>query len=357
MIGGEPATRGLYPYAVQIHDRGSLQHTTCVCGGAIVGNFWVLTVQHCVYGKEDNDLIESLDIYVVAGDVAAWGYENNENRIEVEDPDFKVHPNHENDPINYDIVLLYFGGSKSKQTDGTQFHGFISHLGEAAKIELPRQQGNIRPRVGQECAVMGWGNTDYDDDVTPILSSEYLKHGKLKVVNDPAHDPDFYISVRNDLEKDGLYLMVGDSGSPLICKDTDGEPKLFGVLKSIDHRHKFGKYLRKGTGYYLRVKVFEGWMNEEMAKVKKGTAKNDEDNKGKAKNDEEKKGKAKNDEDNKGKAKKGKAKKREHENDKDKKLEHKKRKGDNREHKTKPMNIGLSMTLAGFIVVIIHYLF
>ena len=254
MRGGEPAHLGQFPFAVQLHKPRTAinQGSTCHCGGSIISKHWVLTAAHCVRDEEGNDLA----VFVVAGDISTkrfvWTSEwygkygnRHQGRAGFNVDRTIVHPLYDEykkrDSTDYDAALLFF---KTSILDN-------DHI---KPIEMPiMKRDRIIPANGDECTLMGWGFTDAESQVN---TNFFLNHGKQTVTNENDRFIMFY-AYDSSLN---LEMFHGDSGSPLVCEDSDGKVKQFGFAAS---RIGFGGV------EYLRVDPFRKWIREKQSEVEK----------------------------------------------------------------------------------------
>ena len=250
MRGGEPARLGQFPFAVQLHKPRTTvnQGSTCHCGGSIISKHWVLTAAHCLRDEEGNDL----NVFVVAGDVSTkrfvwtsewYGRDGNrhQSRAGFNVDRTIVHPLYDIGSTDHDAALLFFKTS-------------ILSNEHIRPVELPNmKRDRIIPATGDECTLMGWGFTDAESRVN---TNFFLNHAKQPVTNENDRFVMFY-AYDSSLN---LEMFHGDSGSPLVCEDSDGNVKLFGFAAS---RIGFG-----GTEY-LRVDPFRSWIREKQSEVER----------------------------------------------------------------------------------------
>ena len=250
MMGGLEAEEGAFPFAVQIHSP-RCRRSRCMCGGSVIGgnrfgNRWVITAAHCVW-----DLVtrRNYEVKVVAGDIWRvpdyWGLRP--NRVEMIPEWILRHPNYEASPHDYDLGLLFF---KQRITVNDRIRA----------IGLPAMRGHgdrELPSPGDQCIVMGWGNTRLNP-IKEIISFDpplKLKVGYLRVRDVTYHHIIFH------LDRNGVYPLHGDSGSPLLCKDSDGSWKQFGLYRGANLTHDFG--------YFMRLESFRGWIDTTQFNIEK----------------------------------------------------------------------------------------
>jgi len=253
------AGRAQFPYAVQIHYR----NFGCICTGSILGHRWVITAAHCVRERieeGENWYNENRrGIYVVAGDIATKRfrsshpfYGRNQNYHE-ERKSFNAkhiihHPDFDNDPLA-DLALIFLQGRI-----------VFSNRRQRVPLPLPLPRGRLI-RKNDQCTIMGWGYTAFkwlegNDKPIQTTPSIFLRHDNVTV--GLILRKRFYFYQRAG----GVRTMKGDSGGPLICTDSDGQKKLFGVLKGAlydDDRASLESYVR------LENPDYRNWIDRIMS--------------------------------------------------------------------------------------------
>jgi len=234
MQGGTNAEQGKFPYAVQVKyplekNRNKGGH----CAGAIIHANWVVTALHCInyYGINQKVSIIAGDIWKKKSDLQG----QSQNRREYTATKVVRHPGYDSE-INrsfFDIALLYF-------KDRIDFKPGVVDL-----IQLPPTPMEIIPTAGDECTIMGWGDTwiaNEHDDALRIegSASRRLKYADI-IISGWTATKVFWRSsnaystkrIKVNFELEGTRGLQGDSGSPLVCKDSNHEEVLYGVFSGI----------------------------------------------------------------------------------------------------------------------------
>uniref|UniRef100_A0A8B9CVK5 Peptidase S1 domain-containing protein n=1 Tax=Anser brachyrhynchus TaxID=132585 RepID=A0A8B9CVK5_9AVES len=230
IIGGHPVSPHSRPYMAAIQTKNST-----VCGGALVGDQWVLTAAHCRSNKEE--------FRVVLGAHQASIHEKEQQKFKI--MNLFRHPQFNMSSMINDIMLL-------KLDRVANLNKYVQPL------NLPDCDEDIKR--GTECTVAGWGVTSSGKQ------SECLQETNLKIV-DRKICAKQYIKKKVKITSNMLCAggrkkfrksdaCQGDSGGPLICGG-----HYSGIVS-------FGEKCRKGhkghlPGVYTRLtKKYIDWIKE-----------------------------------------------------------------------------------------------
>ena len=250
MEGGTDANPKDFPYVVQVN------HGKFICAGTIIDPHWVVTAAHCTEDDEGNQK----EVKVIAGTV--WAQNSHSEGDEYHPDNVILHPGYDHDKQvkrnkhYFDIALLYF-----KEEINFRFE-------EVDLMELPQSF----ELANSKCTVMGWGctrieNEDDTDKRKHVDVCDRLKYAEMEIsgwtgLKEYSHGGERYQSKLikiNFVKYRGPRPLGGDSGSPLICKDSNQREVLYGVYKGISY---------KGYVMYTSVNHHLEWIQEKMREQK-----------------------------------------------------------------------------------------
>ncbi|KAI8117013.1 Anionic trypsin-2 [Lucilia cuprina] len=191
IIGGKAARKGEWPWQVAIFNR----YKEAFCGGTLIAPQWVLTAAHCVRKV----------LYVRIGEHNLDYEDGTELQVKVM-KSFK-HPNFDKKTVDSDVALLKL----PKPINSTTWIGFSC---------LPRPYQPLPKNM--DCTVIGWGKRRNRD----IAGTSVLHQAEVPIIpmdncRSVYHD---YTITKNMFcaghKRGRIDTCAGDSGGPLLCRDT-----------------------------------------------------------------------------------------------------------------------------------------
>jgi secreted trypsin-like serine protease len=246
IIGGVDAKERAFPWMVSLQNKFTGEH---FCGATVIDPYWVMSAAHCYSDERLDSLVAVTGVYDLS---RASAY---------------VAPSDSNDP-NAKVMSLVDVQFSEENSDIVLFK--LSEPYEGAVLGLATERDMVNIDIGDSLTVIGWGDTDGNDDVTmyPDILQEVevplfdlaqcqaayasLDYPELFQVTDKT--------VCAGLSEGGKDSCSGDSGGPLLWENADGDWRQFGVVS-------FGEGCAQPgyPGVYTRVASYKDWLDGEIS--------------------------------------------------------------------------------------------
>jgi len=238
VVGGEDASPGEWCWQVALIN--SLNQY--LCGGALIGQSWVLTAAHCV-----TNIVRAGDaIYVRVGDHDLTQKFGSPGAQTLRVATTYIHHNHNSQTLDNDIALL-------------KLHGDAELKEGVCLVCLPAR--GTSQATGKKCTVTGYG---YMGETGPIPLR--VREARVPIVNDNecvrkinTVTEKIFILPASSFCAGGIQghdACQGDGGGPLVCEDS-GYHELTGLVS-----WGFGCGRKDVPGVYVKVSSFIGWINQ-----------------------------------------------------------------------------------------------
>ena len=221
VVGGVPSVAGDWPYAAAMQSNG-----TFTCSGVLIAPDLVLTAGHCGWNLTEVRL-DTVDHSGEAGELVpvaeVWVHE-----------DFYQ---------TFDVALV--------------------RLETAASVAPPRLglscMAGVLLQDGGEAVVVGFGATDLEGEDLGTTLNEATVDIEDADCDDPLRGCNEAVMPAGEVRAGGggVDSCVGDSGGPLLVRDTDGLPWLVGITSrsAVPSETSCGD-----GGIYVRVDAVQEWL-------------------------------------------------------------------------------------------------
>jgi len=213
------------------------------CGGAVIGEEWIITAAHCLV-RTDGSLnydLKDIKIYLGDHDIARQTETNKTKAYEVKD--YIVHENY-NDLYWNDIAVV-----KVSSNIDLNLH---------TPVCLPGENEDFK---GSNVTALGWGSVAYN------WWHGYVNPTKLQEAQLSIRDPSFCHNMFGDYFRSpsklcsgglGTSTCPGDSGGPVTVEDRELRHKLIGIVSG-------GEINRCDKGRlaaFVSVSYYRAWIKE-----------------------------------------------------------------------------------------------
>ncbi|XP_045055871.1 serine protease 44-like [Desmodus rotundus] len=241
IIGGRPASEKKWPWQVSL--RINDEH---VCGGSLIGNRWVLTAAHCIFGH--------VEYTVKIGDIHLR--QTSTMAVEVPVRDIVIHQDYSSfGVIENDIALALL-----------KFP--VNYSSYIQPVCFPEKTFLVQ--TGTECWVTGWGKLreqDSKEDAPELLQEaeqsliHYTKCNEMlkQLLQTSANIlKKGVLCAYNALGKDSCQ---GDSGGPLVCEFNDTWVQV-GIVS-----WGYGCGRTEHPGIYTELSFYKDWVIDRMSRA------------------------------------------------------------------------------------------
>ncbi|MCU7917499.1 MAG: trypsin-like serine protease [Candidatus Thiodiazotropha sp. (ex Epidulcina cf. delphinae)] len=235
IIGGTPAQAEAYPWMAALLSKSDDQQ---FCGGSLIADRWVLTAAHCV----EDGTASGMQVYI--------GGTSLKDRGGGELRDVSSIISHSDYGDDNDIALLQLETASTKMPIGQ------------ASVQLDNGLSD-----GTNLFVAGWGLTSKGEEAE---GSQNLLHVEVPLRNHAqcltAYQQTDGIAITDNMvcagSSDGMRDSCnGDSGGPLMVRDSNNNLKLLGVVSFGSNQ---GCASATHPGVYTRVSRYQEWIDNAM---------------------------------------------------------------------------------------------
>ncbi|CAG0894880.1 unnamed protein product [Darwinula stevensoni] len=269
---GMIAEPGKWPWQAAIYDK---QDKEILCGGALIGERWVLTAAHCVVeGTRSFLTIRGVNNFFVYLGKHFRDESKDDGLVQKKEVTLIIpHPNYDTQDFNSDIALL-------KLTEAVNFTDRVQMVCLPTHSDLTE----VNLQGGSQGWVAGWGH-DASNEGTDVL-----RHIKLSVISNEKCLNDSSFATSNPLtnitenmfcagdssvasanrRREYKTVCPGDSGGPLVFTSDRGVRGQWFVEGIVSHIYvnstqKCSNYHPGQYGIFTRVKKFVDWIKESIS--------------------------------------------------------------------------------------------
>ncbi|CAB4055359.1 Serine proteinase stubble,Serine protease lint [Lepeophtheirus salmonis] len=249
IVGGKDTTFGSHPWQAAIVKQSFLSKRIS-CGGALIGERWVMTAAHCVH---------STSISAMHVRLGEWNVRSQSEKFPHEDYAIErkeEHPEYKSATFQNDIALLRL----------TQDVVYKEHI---IPVCLPSIQDDFE---GNKAVVIGWGRTAHGQITTPSVLQEVT----VKVLSPKTCQEWFKSNKRKEIIYKNEFICAGyESGGKDSCQGDSGGPlKSYNEASSmmLDDKSTLIGLVSWGIscakpklpGVYTNIANYVSWINSKI---------------------------------------------------------------------------------------------
>ncbi|CAL8093660.1 unnamed protein product [Orchesella dallaii] len=236
ILGGRPALRGEFPYAVAL-----LKNNAQYCSGSIVASRWILTAAHCV-----NDIT---DLTVLSVNIGEHDLSSPVDHVSRGVDKIIYHSGFTMRHLRHDIALL-----RLKEE--------VHFTEEIQPVCLNTKE----PTYNQKGVIVGWGRSEGGRPPSTTLQAVGMRifsidkckelYGISELSPAPPLSQDEMICSKGEV-LESIEECTGDSGSPLIIINKNDLRIQLGLIS-------WGPGCGKTPGAYTRIDAYFTWLNKNI---------------------------------------------------------------------------------------------
>ena len=204
VVGGKDYTIENHPWNVLLLLGTETDPYDSICGGSVISNDWIITAGHCT-----NEATEDYSKAVIGKTQIETDFQKySQNSYGYPIQKMYTHPDYDNSMTNNDIGLL-----RLAQT--------LTFSRQIQPICLPKNI--ICLQKDTKVTITGWGSTTKDGQSTsPTLQGALLPVKSAEYCTEKYKTSYLQETMTCAANGDGIDACDGDSGSPLVFKDSSG---------------------------------------------------------------------------------------------------------------------------------------
>lgn len=246
IVGGEDTKQRAFPWMVSLQNKFTGAH---FCGATVIDPYWVMSAAHCYNGERLDSLAAVIGVHDLSLASAYIPLKGNKDQnakvMSLTDVQFPED--------NDDIVLFKLA---------------VPYEGSVLSLASERDMENID--TGDSLTVIGWGDTDGDDDVTVYpnilqkVNVPLFDFAQCQAAYAPLGGTEPFLVTEKTIcagfSEGGVDSCSGDSGGPLLWKNADGDWRQVGVVS-------FGEGCAQSgyPGVYSRVASHKDWLEDQIS--------------------------------------------------------------------------------------------
>jgi len=242
IANGQEAEVNEWPWMADLRSPRSNYHFSHFCGGAVIGEEWIITAAHCLVRTDGSLKYDLKDIKIYLGDHDIARQTETDKTEVYELKDYIVHEEYNGYDLSNDIAVV-----KVNRSIDLNLH---------TPVCLP---GRNEDFVGSAVTALGWGGVT-------INGNGYVYANRLQEAQLSIQDPSVCYNTFSNFNSPsnlcsgglGSSTCSGDSGGPITVEDREFRHTLIGIVS-------FGESKKCDKGKlsaFASVSYYRAWIKE-----------------------------------------------------------------------------------------------